>query len=167
MKDSNMKGDPKVIQCLNIGLKGELTAINQYFLHARMLENWGMTKLGRHEYKESIEEMNHADKLIKRILLLEGLPNLQDLEKINIGENVKEVLESDRALEIRGIENYRKAIGVCEQALDYVSRDLLIEILGDEEGHLDHLDTMLQMLEDQGMQNFIQLQSDSADEAEG
>lgn len=162
-----MKGDPKVIQHLNTALRGELTAINQYFLHSRMLENWGMTKLARHEYKESIEEMQHADKLIKRILLLEGLPNLQDLDKLQLGENVKEVLEGDRNLEINGIANYRKAIGDCEAAKDYVTRDLLIEILGDEENHLDHLDTMLQMIELQGIQNFIQLQSDSAEHSEG
>lgn len=162
-----MKGDPTVIKYLNLSLKGELTAINQYFLHSRMLEDWGMTKLARHEYKESLEEMVHADKLIKRILLLEGLPNLQELDKLHIGENVKEVLEGDRTLEINGIDNYRKGIEACEAAKDYVSRDLLIEILTDEEGHLDHLDTMLHMIELQGIQNFIQLQSDSAESAEG
>lgn len=162
-----MKGDPNILKHLNIGLKGELTAINQYFLHSRMLEDWGMTKLARHEYKESLEEMVHADKLIKRILLLDGLPNLQELEKLHIGENVKEVLEGDRMLEENGIRNYRAAIEACEIAKDYVTRDLLIEILTDEEGHLDHLDTMLQMIELQGIQNFIQLQSDSADQAEG
>lgn len=161
-----MKGDPNIIKYLNISLRGELTAINQYFLHSRMLEDWGMTKLARHEYKESLEEMVHADKLIKRILLLEGLPNLQELDKLHIGENVKEVLEGDRELEIIGIRNYREAIGACEEAKDYVTRDLLIEILADEEGHLDHLDTMLDMIELQGVQNFIQLQSDSADQAE-
>lgn len=108
-----MKGDPKVLQTLNLSLRGELTAINQYFLHARMLDDWGMTKLGKHEKAESIEEMQHADLLIKRILLLEGLPNLQDLEKLRIGENVKEVLEGDLALEIDGIANYRKGIAIC------------------------------------------------------
>ncbi|HEY8189824.1 MAG TPA: bacterioferritin, partial [Micavibrio sp.] len=158
--------DPKIIQHLNTGLKGELTAINQYFLHSRMLENWGMTRLARHEYKESIEEMGHADKLIKRILLLEGLPNLQELDRLNIGENVKEVLEGDRMLELKGIKNYREAIADCEIARDYVTRDLLTDILEDEEGHLDHLDTMLQMIELQGLQNFIQLQSNPADKAE-
>ena len=162
-----MKGDPNIIKHLNISLRGELTAINQYFLHSRMLEDWGMTKLARHEYKESLEEMVHADKLIKRILLLEGLPNLQELDKLHIGENVKEVLEGDRELEVAGIAHYREAITACEAAKDYVTRDLLIEILADEEGHLDHLDTMLQMIELQGVQNFIQLQSDSADNAEG
>ena len=161
-----MKGDPKIIANLNTALKGELTAINQYFLHSRLMENLGMTKLARHEHKESIEEMGHADKLIQRIILLEGHPNLQDLDKLMIGENVKEMLEADRALEIRGINHYRKSIEDCEVAKDYVTRDLLTEILEDEEGHLDHLDTMLQMIELQGIQNFIQLQSDAADHEE-
>lgn len=158
-----MKGDPKVIAHLNTALKGELTAINQYFLHSRLMENLGMTKLSRHEYKESIEEMQHADKLIQRIILLEGHPNLQDLDKLKIGETVQEMLEADRELEIRGITNYRKAIEDCEVAKDYVTRDLLISILSDEEGHLDHLDTMLDMIRLQGVQNFIQLQSDPAE----
>lgn len=159
-----MKGDKKVIDTLNISLRGELTAINQYFLHARMLDDWGMTKLGKHEKEESIEEMNHADLLIKRILLLEGLPNLQDLEKLRIGENVKEVLEGDLALEKDGIANYRKGIKICEEAHDYVSRDLLIKILADEEGHQDHLETQLRMIESMGLENYIQLQSDSIDQ---
>ena len=158
-----MKGDPKVIANLNTALKGELTAINQYFLHSRLMENLGMTKLARHEHKESIEEMGHADKLIQRIILLEGHPNLQDLDKLMIGETVQEMLEADRQLELRGIANYRQFITDCEAAKDYVTRDLLTEILEDEEGHLDHLDTMLQMIELQGIQNFIQLQSDPAD----
>lgn len=159
-----MKGDKKVIDALNLSLKGELTAINQYFLHARIFENWGMTKLAKHEKAESIEEMNHADLLIQRILLLEGLPNLQELDKLLIGENVKEALEADRQLEITGIENYRKAIAVAEAANDYVTRDLFVKILTDEEGHLDHLDTQLQMINDMGLQNYIQLQSDSIDQ---
>jgi len=159
-----MKGDPKVLQTLNMSLRGELTAINQYFLHARMLDDWGMTKLGKHEKAESIEEMQHADLLIQRILLLEGLPNLQDLEKLRIGENVKEVLEGDLALEKDGIANYRKGIGICEAAQDYVTRDLLIKILADEEGHQDHLETQLKMIEAMGLENYIQLQSDSMDQ---
>lgn len=159
-----MKGDKKVIDALNLSLKGELTAINQYFLHARIFENWGMTKLAKHEKAESIEEMEHADLLIQRILLLEGLPNLQDLDKLRIGENVKEALEADRQLEIHGIETYRKNIAVAEAANDYVTRDLFVKILGDEEGHLDHLDTQLQMINDMGLQNYIQLQSDSIDQ---
>ncbi len=159
-----MKGDPKVLQTLNLSLRGELTAINQYFLHARMLDDWGMTKLGKHEKAESIEEMQHADLLIKRILLLEGLPNLQDLEKLRIGENVKEILEGDLALEVDGIANYRKGIAICDAAQDYVTRDLLIKILTDEEGHLDHLETQLKMIEAMGLENYIQLQSDSMDQ---
>lgn len=159
-----MKGDKKVIDALNLSLKGELTAINQYFLHARIFENWGMTKLAKHEKAESIEEMEHADLLIQRILLLEGLPNLQDLDKLMIGENVKEALEADRKLELNGIETYRKNIAVAEAANDYVTRDLFVKILSDEEGHLDHLDTQLQMISDMGLQNYIQLQSDSIDQ---
>jgi len=159
-----MKGDKKVIDALNLSLKGELTAINQYFLHARIFENWGMTKLAKHEKAESIEEMEHADLLIQRILLLEGLPNLQELDKLLIGENVKEALEADRKLELNGIETYRKNIAVAEAANDYVTRDLFVKILTDEEGHLDHLDTQLQMINDMGLQNYIQLQSDSIDQ---
>lgn len=159
-----MKGDKKVIDALNLSLRGELTAINQYFLHARIFENWGVTKLARHEKKESIEEMGHADMLIQRILLLEGLPNLQDLDKLLIGENVREALESDRQLEIAGIANYRKNIAVCEAANDYVTRDLFVKILTDEEGHLDHVETQLQMITDMGIENYIQLQSDSIDQ---
>lgn len=159
-----MKGDAKVIETLNLSLKGELTAINQYFLHARIFDNWGLTKLARHEKKESIEEMEHADLLIQRILLLEGLPNLQELDKLMIGENVKEALEGDMKLEIDGINNYRKGIAVCEAARDYVTRDLLVKILSDEEGHLDHLETQMKMIEDMGLENYIQLQSDSMDQ---
>ncbi|MES2728587.1 MAG: bacterioferritin [Pseudomonadota bacterium] len=158
-----MKGDKVVLEFLNAALRGELTAINQYFLHSRMLDDWGMTKLARHEYKESIEEMQHADLLIKRILFLEGLPNLQTLDKLLIGENVREVLECDMKLEIKGIENYRAGIKACEQAGDYITRDLFQTILKDEEGHLDHLETMLESLELQGIQNFIQLHTDPAD----
>ena len=159
-----MKGDEKVLQTLNLSLKGELTAINQYFLHARIFENWGVTKLAKHEKAESIEEMGHADLLIQRILLLEGLPNLQELGKLTIGETVKEALEGDRMLEIDGIANYRKGIGICEAAHDYVTRDLLIKILTDEEGHLDHVETQLQMMKDMGIENYLQLQSDSIDQ---
>ncbi|MFN3828020.1 MAG: bacterioferritin [Micavibrio sp.] len=159
-----MKGDKKVIQTLNLSLKGELTAINQYFLHARIFESWGVTKLAKHEKKESIEEMEHADLLIQRILLLEGLPNLQELDKLMIGEDVKEALEADMKLEKTGIANYRKGIAVCEEAQDYVTRDLLIKILADEEGHLDHLETQLQMIENMGLENYLQLQSESIDQ---
>ena len=164
-----MKGNPKVIQCLQEGLKKELTAVNQYFLHARMLEDWGITKLGKHEYNESIEEMHHADEFIQRILFLEGLPNLQELGKLLIGENVKEVLECDLKLEHDGADAYRKAIKICEEAQDYVSRDLFIKILKDEEGHIDYIETQLQMIEDMGIENYIQLNSESPldSEAEG
>ncbi len=158
-----MKGDKKVIKHLNILLKGELTAVNQYFLHSRMLEDWGVTKMAKHEYKESIEEMQHADKLIKRILMLDGLPNLQELDKLMIGENVKEVLECDLALEMRGSANYRAAIKDCEIAGDYVTRELLTEILADEEGHHDHLTTQLQMIEQIGLEKYILLQSEAGE----
>lgn len=154
-----MKGDQKVIETLNLSLKGELTAINQYFLHARMLEDWGVTKMAAHEYKESIEEMQHADRLIKRILLIGGLPNLQDLEKLFIGENVREVIECDMKLEDRGIANYRAGIKVCEAAGDYTSADLLKSILAEEEGHQDHLETQLKLIDSMGLQNYIQMQS--------
>ena len=151
-------GDPAVLEALNIALRGELTAINQYFLHARMLEDWGFVKRGQEEYKESIEEMQHADRLIKRILLLGGLPNLQDLGKLYIGENLKEVIECDYRLELEGIAHYRKAIGICEAAKDYVSRDLLKDILADEEEHQDHNRTELELIEKIGIENFGQSQ---------
>ncbi|HIF25916.1 MAG TPA: bacterioferritin [Micavibrio sp.] len=161
-----MKGDKTVIKHLNQALKNELTAINQYFLHSRILEDWGVTKLAKHEYDESIEEMQHADRLIKRILLLEGLPNLQDLGKLMIGETVKEILECDLKLEMIAIPELKQAIKDCEAASDYVTRDLFIEILADEEGHVDHLETQLQMIENQGIENYIQLQSSPVTEQE-
>lgn len=153
-----LKGDPAVLAALNQALKGELTAINQYFLHARMLEDWGFAKRGKAEYEESVEEMRHADKLIQRILLLGGLPNLQDLGKLYIGENLKEVIECDLRLELEGIDHYRKAIAICEQAKDFVSRDLLVEILEDEEGHQDHNRTELELIDRIGLENFGQSQ---------
>ncbi|MCX8102167.1 MAG: bacterioferritin [Geminicoccaceae bacterium] len=149
-----MKGDPAVLAALNEALKGELTAINQYFLHARLLENWGFVKRGKAEYEESLEEMRHADKLIQRILLLDGLPNLQDLGKLYIGENLKEVIECDLRLELEGIAHYRKAIEICERAKDFVSRDLLVEILEDEEQHQDQNRTELELIEKIGIENF-------------
>ncbi len=161
-----MKGNAQVIKRLNMALKGELTAINQYFLHSRMLEDWGVTKMAKHEYKESIEEMQHADLLIKRILLLEGLPNLQDLGKLYIGENVVEVLKGDMKLEEEGIANYRAGIKDCEDAGDYVTRDLFLQILKDEEGHEDHIQTQLKMIETMGLEKYIQLNSDALDAAE-
>lgn len=156
-----MKGDKKILELLNDALKKELTAVNQYFLHARMLDNWGITKLGKHEYKESIEEMHHADALIQRILFLEGLPNLQTLGKLFIGENVKEVLECDLKLEIDGVKTYREAVAYAEKVKDYVSRDLFAKILADEEGHVDYLETQLEMIKNMGLQNYIQLNSES------
>lgn len=162
-----MKGDKKVIEYLNDGLKKELTAVNQYFLHSRMLEDWGVTKLAKHEYKESIEEMHHADEFIQRILLLEGMPNMQDLGKLLIGENVKEVIECDLKLEYAGAESYRNAVAYCESVNDFVSRDLFAKILAEEEGHIDHLETQLELIEQIGIERYIQLNSESIADAEG
>lgn len=161
-----MKGDKAVIKCLNNSLKGELTAINQYFLHAKMLEDWGVTKLAKHEKAESIEEMVHAEKIIDRILLLEGLPNLQDLGKLHIGQNVKEVIECDMKIETAGIAEYREGIKIAEAAGDYITSDLFKAILAEEEVHLDHQETQLQMIEDMGIENFIMLNSEGQDAAE-
>lgn len=154
-----MKGHATILDHLNKALKNELTAINQYFLHSRMLDDWGIKKLAAHEYQESIEEMQHADKLIQRILFLEGIPNLQTLDKLHIGENVKEILECDLAIELKGIEDYKNAIKDCEALGDYVTKELFIEILSAEEGHVDELETQLEMIEQQGLENYIQLQS--------
>ena len=156
-----MKGDAKVIEFLNLALKNELTAINQYFLHSRMLKDWGVSKLGDYEYKESIEEMNHADWLIERILFLGGLPNLQDLGKLRIGESVKEILECDLALEEDAIPLLRDAMGHCEQVRDYVSRDLFGKILTNEEEHVDYIETQFELIDRIGMQSYTQLQSEA------
>jgi bacterioferritin len=162
-----MKGDAKVIAYLNNALKHEMTAINQYFLHSRLLEDWGVTKLARHEYKESIEEMQHADEFLKRILMLEGMPNMQELGKLLIGEDVKEVLECDLKLELDAIKLYREAIAYCESVKDYVSRDLFAKILAAEEQHADGIQTNLDLIESMGIQNFIQLQTDAQPEEGG
>jgi bacterioferritin len=159
-------GNQKVIAALNEGLKGELTAVNQYFLHARLLENWGFKRRGHAEYKESIEEMRHADRLIQRIILIEGLPNLQDLGKLYIGENLKEVIECDLRLELEGIESYRKTIELCEQEKDYVSRDLVSSILAEEEDHQDHNKTELDLINRIGLENYGLSQVGEDDENE-
>ena len=154
-----MKGDATVIEHLNKVLKNELTAINQYFLHSRMFKDWGMTKLADHEYEESVDEMKHADELIERILFLEGLPNLQDLGKLRIGENTKEMLECDLDLELDAIPDLRAAVAYCENHKDYVSRDLFDRILQSEEEHVDWLETQLGLIEKMGVENYIQAQT--------
>jgi bacterioferritin len=161
-----MKSDPGIIDRLNQVLKNELTAINQYFLHARMLGHWGVTKLESFERQESIDEMKHADELIERILFLEGLPNLQDLDKLLVGENVEEILDGDLKLEQKGLVDLREAIVYCEGQRDFASRDLLSSILGDEEDHVDFIETQQELISRIGIQNYIQLQSGSAEKEE-
>lgn len=157
-----MKGDKKVIELLNSHLKNELTAINQYFLHAKILKNWGMEKLGSYEYKESIDEMKHADKIIERILFLDGLPNLQDLGRLRIGETVEEILKADLAMEMDVLPLLKDAVAYCESIGDYVTRQLFADILSSEEGHIDFLETQLGLIERMGLQNYVQLQTPSA-----
>ena len=154
-----MKGDPKVIQHLNIALGNELVAINQYFLHAKMYKDWGLKVLAKWEYDESIEEMQHADKVIDRILFLEGLPNLQALHKLRIGETVEEIIQADLELEHQAIPTLKEGVTHAESIKDYVSRDLFASILSNEEEHVDHLETFQEQIKQMGIHNFIQLQS--------
>lgn len=157
-----MKGDAQVIEYLNVALKNELTAINQYFLHYRLLDHWGIERLAKFEYGESIDEMKHADQLSARILFLDGLPNFQLLGRLKIGETVEEVLRADLALENEAIPVLRDGIAHCETVRDYVTRDLLLKILDNEEEHVDYLDRQLDMIERMGIHNYVQLQSKPA-----
>ena len=153
-----MKGDDKIIAHLNQVLKNELTAINQYFLHSRMFKDWGLNKLGDHEYEESVDEMKHADQVIERILFLEGLPNVQDLGKVMIGEDVKEALECDLKMEMKAIPDLRAAVVDAEELKDFVSRDLFRSILDAEEEHVDWLETQLGLIDKIGLPNYLQSQ---------
>ena len=154
-----MAGDAEVIRLLNVVLKNELTSINQYFLHSRMLADWGLSELAKKEYDESIDEMKHADRLVKRILFLGGLPNLQDLGKLMIGENVQDVLSCDLKLEQRAADDLRTAIPHCEKARDFATRELFVDILENEEEHIDWLQTQFRLIEQMGLENFVQLQT--------
>ena len=154
-----MKGDATVIEHLNRVLKNELTAINQYFLHSRMLKDWGLNKLGDHEFAESVDEMKHADAIIERTLFLEGLPNVQDIGKVRIGENVLEMLQCDLDLELDAIPDLKAAISYCENHKDFVSRDLFNAILKSEEEHVDFLETQLELIEKLGVKNYLQSQT--------
>ncbi len=158
-----MKGDPKVIEFLNEALKNELTAINQYFLHYKMLDNWGISKLAKFEYEESIDEMKHADKLADRILFLEGLPNFQLIGRLKVGETVEEILKADLALENEAVPLLKDAVEYAESVRDYVSRDLFAEILASEEDHVDTLEQQFEMIERMGLENYVQLQSAPAE----
>jgi bacterioferritin len=156
---ASLAGDPQVIAFLNTVLKNELTAINQYFLHSRMLADWGLSELAHKEYEESIDEMKHADRLIKRVLFLGGLPNLQDLGKLLIGESVQELIKCDLSLEMMALPDLKLAIAHCETVKDFVSRELFTDILESEEDHIDWLQTQLRLIEQIGVQNFVQLQT--------
>jgi bacterioferritin len=156
---ASIAGDPRTISFLNKVLKNELTAINQYFLHSRMLADWGLSHLAHKEYEESIDEMKHADRLIKRVLFLGGLPNLQDLGKLLIGENVAEVLKCDLSLEMMGLPDLKMAISHCETVKDFISRELFTKILDSEEEHIDWLQTQMRLIEQMGIENYVQLQT--------
>jgi len=156
---ASLPGDPKTIEFLNLVLKNELTAINQYFLHSRMLADWGLSIMAHKEYEESIDEMKHADRLIKRVLFLGGLPNLQDLGKLMIGESVREIIACDLSLETRALPDLKMAISHCENVKDYVSRELFLHILESEEEHIDWLQTQFRLIEQMGIENFVQLQT--------
>jgi bacterioferritin len=158
-----MKGNPEIIKALNEILCGELTSVNQYFLHARMMNNWGYTKIGKVVYKESIDEMKHSQVLIDRILFLEGIPNLQKLGALNIGETVPEQLESDKGLETIAIPRVRDAIKLCEEKMDHGTREMLLHILADEERHLDWLETQLHLIGALGAQNYLTQQIETED----
>ena len=157
-----MKGDTKVIELLNEALKNELTAVNQYWLHYRLLDNWGVHKLAEFERHESIDEMKHADKLAERVLFLDGLPNFQALGRLHIGENVEEILKADMELELEALTQLRGAIQHCETVRDYVSRDLFSEILQNEEEHVDTIEQQFEMIARMGLENYVQLQSEAA-----
>jgi len=156
---ASIAGDPVTISFLNKVLKNELTAINQYFLHSRILADWGLSHLAHKEYEESIDEMKHADKLIKRVLFLGGLPNLQDLGKLMIGENVAEVLKCDLSLEMMSLPDLKLAISHCETVKDFISRELFTDILESEEEHIDWLQTQMRLIEQMGIENYVQLQT--------
>ncbi|HXC73275.1 MAG TPA: bacterioferritin [Sphingomicrobium sp.] len=159
-----MKGDPRVLELLNEALKNELTAINQYWLHYRLLDNWGVKKLAEFEKAESIDEMKHADRLSERILFLDGLPNFQALGRLHIGENVEEILKGDMELELEALKQLKGAIAHCEKVKDYVSRDLFSDILENEERHVDTLETQFEMIKRMGLQNYVQLQSEPTED---
>jgi bacterioferritin len=159
-----MKGNPKVIELLNEAIKAELTAINQYWLHYRMLDNWGAKRLAEYERKESIDEMKHADRFSERVLFLDGLPNFQALGRLRIGESVEEILKADLEAEYEAVEMYRNGVAQCEKMGDFVSRDLFAEVLRDEEGHVDFLETQFELIKQMGLPNYFQLQSEPAEE---